>query len=222
MCVRISAATVRREVLQPAAAKFKCLGGLKDTTPHKACLMLVESLRYATFDGYASSDPVNYGALTLVNRRGVLVDTADYRESVGDEDAIIVNSTGGPLTVQDRNTENVRAEGNDVPSLVDASSARTAIIEGGAPEAASAVTTYTACYRKDVGRYRISSAMVVVLTTLMASAFEENFSHIGEKAWSTRWRSSCTLLCRCSILENNAAKKRVAQHHFRGPEGTES
>ncbi|CUI15269.1 Hypothetical protein, putative [Bodo saltans] len=41
-------------------------------------------------------------------------------------------------------------------------------------------TTYTACYSKDVGRYIISPAMVVVLSTLMTGAFEENFLNIGE------------------------------------------
>jgi hypothetical protein len=139
--------------------------------------MLVESLRYAIFDGYASSDRSNYGALKLVSRRGVLVDNACFREDVTDNYATVTNLSGDPIRVQ--KPENVAAAANGVLPSPEASTAGTAGIQSGDTEGTTTVT-YTACYRKDVGRYRISSAMVVVLTTLMASAFEENFSNIGD------------------------------------------
>lgn len=39
---------------------------------------------------------------------------------------------------------------------------------------------YTACYRKDLGRYGISRAMVVLLLTLMSCAFRETFTNVGD------------------------------------------
>ncbi|CUG90024.1 transmembrane protein, putative [Bodo saltans] len=48
------------------------------------------------------------------------------------------------------------------------------------PPAPTKSTSYTACYRKDIGRFSISPAMVVVLLTLMSIAFGENFASKGD------------------------------------------
>ncbi|CUG08739.1 Hypothetical protein, putative [Bodo saltans] len=74
-------ADVRREVLLPVVKGFKERSGLRDATAEETGLMLVEALRYALFDGYASADPDTYGAAQLIFGRGVLVDNSVYRDT---------------------------------------------------------------------------------------------------------------------------------------------
>ncbi|CUG85993.1 Hypothetical protein, putative [Bodo saltans] len=131
-----SGTSIQRTVLQRVAVLYKSLSGLKGATPEETSALLIESLRYALFDGYVGA---RFTATTLVSGRGVLIDNADYKREV--------------------------PAGYEVACDVDGKELR---------------STYTACYPKTLGRYGITPAMVVVLSTLMTEAFEESFSNIGD------------------------------------------
>ncbi|CUG89180.1 Hypothetical protein, putative [Bodo saltans] len=136
LCAWPSGIDVRREVLERVAKRFKELNSLSQTTPEEACVILVESLRYAIFDNYTNSNP-NFSVETLTTARGVLVDNAIFLTTVGAEYEP-VNNLKGPTFIY-----------------------------------------CSACYRKDLGRFSISPAMVVVLLALMLNAFGEKFNDIG-------------------------------------------
>lgn len=87
-------------------------------------------------------------------RFGVLIDNAVYKQEV----------PGG--------YEVLRDDKNNQPM--------TKLIKDTSKEDSEEGVTYTACYPKAVGRFSISPAMVVVLSTLMSNTFEENFLNIGD------------------------------------------
>ncbi|CUG06307.1 membrane-associated protein, putative [Bodo saltans] len=146
LSVVTSGTNIRRSVLQRVARIFRSLNGLKGISPQEASALLVESLRYALFDGYGGR---RFSVDELVSGRGVLVDNAVYRRKVPASYEVLYNENQ-PITK--------KIIDNDTKTD----------------------TTYTACYPKEVGRFSISPAMVVVLSALMSNAFEENFSNIGD------------------------------------------
>ncbi|CUG91481.1 Hypothetical protein, putative [Bodo saltans] len=174
LCLWPSGVDIRREVLQPVAKRFKGLGGLKTVTPEVACRMLVESLRYAIFDNYVSSDPGTYGIKQLTADRGVLVDNAMYydNDKVGDEHEAVMDNDGKPKTIERTSPDSV------VGGTQQSSGGAGAQKEQSRDP--SPTIRYTACFQRDVGRFSISPAMVVVLLTLMSIAFGENFANKGD------------------------------------------
>ncbi|CUG84931.1 Hypothetical protein, putative, partial [Bodo saltans] len=87
----------------------------------------------------------------LVSGRGVLVDNAVYKKEVPEGYEVLRDAMSNqPITKLIKGT-------NDEKGV-----------------------TYFACYPKAIGRYSITPAMVVVLSTLMSNTFEENFSNIGD------------------------------------------
>ncbi|CUG91081.1 Hypothetical protein, putative [Bodo saltans] len=149
LSVATSGTNIRRTVLQRVVRVFRSLNALEGVSPQEASALLVESLRYALFDGYVGA---RFSANKLVSGRGVLVDNAVYKKEVPDGYEMLRDAKNNPITKMVKETNDKDAE--DV--------------------------SYTACYPKGVGRFSITPAMVVVLSTLMSNAFEENFSNIGD------------------------------------------
>ncbi|CUI15268.1 Hypothetical protein, putative [Bodo saltans] len=73
--VATSGADIRRTVLQRVAVLYKSLNVLQDATPQEASTLLVESLRYALFDGYVGK---SFTATDLLSGQGVSVDNAVF------------------------------------------------------------------------------------------------------------------------------------------------
>ncbi|CUG74170.1 Hypothetical protein, putative [Bodo saltans] len=157
---QLSAATsgtnIRRTVLQRVVMLFRDLNGLKNTTAQEASALLVESLRYVLFDGHVST---TYDTDKLISGRGVMVDNATYEMEVPAACAAILT---------DRVVNGERQPNTTMIGGIDSNGKKKKGVK------------YTACYPKELGRYSISPAMVVVLTTLMSNAFEENFSNVGD------------------------------------------
>ncbi|CUG92963.1 Hypothetical protein, putative, partial [Bodo saltans] len=81
---------------------------------------------------------------------GILIDNAKYERDVPKECAVVLGYDGTPRTM----TIKSRASKSGV--------------------------VYTACYPKDVGRYSISPAMIVALSTSMTGVFEECFTNTDD------------------------------------------
>ncbi|CUG40019.1 Hypothetical protein, putative [Bodo saltans] len=159
---------IRHDVLQPVANRFTSLNGLEDVTASMACDLVVESFRYVIFDGYESADK-EHGASMLMARRGVLVDNANFV----------------PVEHFDQKLHVEVTLINDTPPAAPTKSATYARTDASTSPAAPTKSgetqrTHIARYLKAVGRFSISPAMVVVLSHLMSSAFQENFSNIGD------------------------------------------
>ncbi|CUG92965.1 Hypothetical protein, putative, partial [Bodo saltans] len=120
---------------------------IKDYTFREVTPQLVESLRHVLFDGYTSAETHYYNTHVLVARRAILNDNVVYERDVPKGYAV-VDDDGKPRTMTIKSRE---------------------LSKSG--------VVYTACYPKDVGRYSISPAMMVILTTLMSGVFEENFTN---------------------------------------------
>ncbi|CUE76835.1 Hypothetical protein, putative, partial [Bodo saltans] len=152
--------------------RFRGLNGLIGTTPQEASALLVESLRYVLFDGHISS---THSAGHLISGRGIMVDNATYEKVVPPNYAnVLVPKERQP------NEKKIESTDSNTRSLAKKLVPNTKTIVSIDSEGNEHRISYHACYPKARGRYSISPAMVVVLTTLMSNAFEENFSNIGD------------------------------------------
>ncbi|CUG80677.1 Hypothetical protein, putative [Bodo saltans] len=158
-----SGTSIQRTILQRVAVLYKSLSkGLKGATPEETSALLIESLRYALFDGYVGA---RFTATTLVSGRGVLIDNADYKREVpaGYE---VVCDLEDPSTIMMMRLKELDVDEEELQS------------------------TYTACYPKTAGRYSITPAMVVMLSTLVTESLEESFSALSDDKVSVFDRSS--------------------------------
>ncbi|CUF30690.1 Hypothetical protein, putative, partial [Bodo saltans] len=161
LCARAFATNVRHDVLQPVVKFFRRLNALQAIKGDDACTLIVESFRYAIFDGYASTKR-GYGANDLMTRRGVLVDNSNVVEyDKFDKEAYVEVTHLSVVPEAPPTAVSIRTPASRVHCVDD-------------------IPTHIACYRKDLGRFSISPAMVVVLSNSMPSAFEETFSNIGD------------------------------------------
>ncbi|CUG85926.1 GPI-anchored surface protein, putative [Bodo saltans] len=128
---------IRSDVLQPVLRKFRRHNGLHDVTATEARLLLVESLRHAIFGGYCNVDG---DEAAEYGANALMI----HRGVLVDE-AMFIDAFDSNKAVYVRVYD----------------SERVAKMKRNSPY------PYIACYRKDVGRYSISAAMVLVLSHLM-------------------------------------------------------